>query len=111
MPLADLIQRRFGVKTSTVKSPASTTVGTTVEKKLSVNPNRLAWLIVNLSANIVYLGWDNQVSSSRGIALAPAGGNAVCTPEEDFELPSEEVYLVASGAGSAVFIVEIVEGR
>jgi hypothetical protein len=110
MPLADLLLRQFGVKTEPVENPLGvTSIGTTAERILSNNPNRLAWIVINLSANIVYLALKSDVSSSKGIRLNANGGEASMIWSEDFQAVSYEVYAVASGASSAIYVLEVQE--
>ena len=109
MPLQDILDKRFGVKTRPVEGDPATQVGTTAALLVRNNPNRLALLVVNLSANIIYLGLTQGVASTQGIRLTANGGSAAFTPESDFIAPSWAWWAVASGANSDVYVMEIVE--
>lgn len=78
---------------------ATTTIGTTAI--FLCQPNRdevLDVLIVNNSANIVYVGIDSDVTSDNGIPL-PANGGSYSSPAEGRFDP---VWLIASAANSDV---------
>ena len=112
MSLSTLIEREFGVKTGSRENPITDSVGVSAARVLPNNPNRLSWVIVNLSANIVYLAFSPDVSSSKGILLSANGGIGSMIYKEDFELVAREVYAVASAAASAIYVVEtIIEGE
>lgn len=106
--LTDFLKKKYGAETSTNENPivGGESIGTTPERVLRRNPNRIGWTIINLSANTVYLAFNGNVSATRGILLDPSGGLAGSWIEEDGELTQKEVWLVASGAGSAVYVIE-----
>lgn len=108
MSLSKLIEREFGVKTGSRENPLVSSVGTSASQVLPNNPNRLGWVIVNLSANTIYLAFTPDVSNSKGIILSPGGGIASMIYREDFELVARGVYAIASGASSAVYALEVV---
>ena len=110
MPLANLLMERFKVRTRAVENPrAVTSLGITAQMILANNPNRLGWIIVNLSTNTVYLGLQNDVSSSKGILLDPSGGQAAMLWDEDFQMTGWAIWGVASAANSAIYAIEVVE--
>lgn len=106
--LADLLMERFKVRTRAVVNPlAVTSLGTTAQLVLSNNPNRLGWLIINLSTNTVYLHFENDVASTKGTLLDPSGGAASMVWDEDFQATGWSIWGVASGASSAIYAFEI----
>jgi len=82
-------------------------VGTTPTLILKNNPDRIYWLIVNLSAYDGYAGWDAQVSATRGILIPANGGYASASIVEDGELTIMEVYAVNLTASGTWMIVEV----
>lgn len=104
----DLINQRYGVKTHFIPNPLVSAVGVTAVQILGNNPRRLAWVFCNLSPNNIYLAFDNGVSATRGLWLAPSGGMISATLEDDFELVCYEVWAVASGANSSIYGGEVV---
>lgn len=100
-------EQRLGYPTRPIVNPVTDTVGTTATLILRNNPDRIFWLAVNLSSNKGYIGWDAQVSSTRGIPIAGNGGFVSCTLEEDGELTIHEVWAVLENAAGIFYIVEI----
>jgi hypothetical protein len=98
---------KFGFPTRLVPNPVVTTVGTTIVEVMRNNPDRIFWLIENRSANDIYLGFKNDVSSTNGVRLAAAGGSASMTIEEDGNVTGWQVFAVATGAGSSIYSFEI----
>lgn len=112
MPLSSLIEREFGIKTGSRENPLVNEVGITAIRVLPNNPNRLAWIFINLSANLIYLGFSPDTSTSKGILIGANGGTASMFYKEDFELVAQEVYAIAAGAASDIYVVEtVIEGE
>jgi len=65
------------------------------------------WLVVNLSVNVVYIGFDSDVSATKGIWLDANGGWASMAVDEDGEAVAYGVHALATGAASAVYVLEI----
>lgn len=107
MRTADLIAKQFGVQTMININPLTASIGTTAAQLLSNNPNRLAFTIINLSSNNMYIAFDPTVSAAKGIFLTPNGGSATLTMMEDFESTCWEVWGVAGAAASAVYVIEV----
>lgn len=107
MTLKDLLNRQFGVKTRSVINPLVSTLTGGVDQVLSNNPNRLAWLIMNLGANAAYGSYLRDPSSTKGFMLSALGGTASTIWNEDFELVGQEVF-VKGTAGDTLYIVEVV---
>lgn len=111
MPLVDLIKERFKVTTRGVENPNAITVaGLAPLLILPNNPNRLGFIIVNLSGNIMYVSLDRGVSDEHGIRLDANGGSFSCIWDEDFELTAWGWWIVADVAGSHVYSLAVVEG-
>jgi len=108
LALSDLLEKHLGVKAYPRTNPEVAAVGTSAVKVLSNNPNRVALLIANLSANTLYVAPDSEVSSSLGIRLAPNGAQITAQWNEDFALVAYEWFAVASGASSAIYVLELV---
>lgn len=110
MPLKDLIDAKFGIKTRTVEDPLRESVGTTAVLILSNNPNRLGWTIVNTHATqSLHLALTNGVTTVKGVKLDPAGGSASEVWDEDFEETGWAVWGIASGADTTIYSKEVVE--
>ena len=114
MPLADLLMERFKVKTRAVENPAGIThLGVTAEIVLANNPNRLAFTIINLSANVVYVSLTSDVSATvgaeQGIRLDANGGSFTCIWDEDFQMTAWAWWGIATAHPSQIYVLEVVE--
>lgn len=105
--LADLIQNRFGAKTDFRINPSVDEVDIAVTQIFSNNPKRFGLVIVNMSANTVYIAPDSQVSAARGWVLVPNGGAVHFNWIEDFQLCMLPYYGSATADNSDVFSLEV----
>jgi len=99
--------KRLGFKTRLIINPVTDAVATTATEILKNNPDRVFWLIVNLSGNNGFAGWDRQVSSTRGLLVAANGGFVSANIDEDGELVIYPVYAVNLNAPGTYMIVEV----
>lgn len=105
--LQTLLTRQFGVKTRTRATAPGFQVGTSIVQVLRQNPNRLAAVIINLSANAVYVSPDGITSATHGISLSPSGGALTLLWNEDFDMVGYEWNAIAAVAASDVFVLEV----
>jgi hypothetical protein len=105
--LIGLLNKMFGVHTSVRISAVPNQIGVATVSIARQNPNRIGMVISNLSANTVYIAPDNSVSPTHGIRLGPSGGTITLLWFEDFELCGYEWFGQASGAGSDLYVQEI----
>lgn len=101
------IERVFGVKVSTRNDGLVATVGTEPVQVFRKNPNRIMWMVINLSVNTVYLEWSGNVSDENGVLLDPSGGIASSWIGEDASLTGDEVWIVADAANSNLKAFEV----
>jgi len=104
--LADLLTQRFGIKTRSVVNPVTAAVAAAGNLILRNNPDRVGFIIINLSANIVYISPLPGVLATAGIRLAAGGDWRSFVWDEDFELCSLDWYATASAFPSAIYILE-----
>ena len=102
--------KRFGFPTRPVENPVVNAVGVTVEEVLKNNPDRVFWVIINLSGNTVYVALSEEVSAIRGIRLDAGGGWVSMSADEDGEAVAYSVFALATGAASAIYVLEIEKG-
>jgi hypothetical protein len=104
---AEYVQRKFGVRTRAVTNPlGDLDIGSSYSQVLLANPDRLASLVMNLGAYNVYVGFDRDVSSTKGILLVANGGLLSLVVDDDLELVTYPVYAVCPGGTSRVYVVE-----
>jgi len=99
--------KKHGFKSRLIENPVTDTVLTTATEILLNNPDRIFWLVVNLSNNNGYVGWSRNVSSTRGMLLAANGGYASASIEEDGELVIYPVFAINLVAQGTYLIVEV----
>ena len=99
--------KRFGFPTRAVENPVVAEVGTSALTVLQNNPDRVFWLVVNLSTNIVYVALKSDVAATKGIRLDANGGWVSMSVEEDGEAVGYEVFAVATGEDSAIYVLEM----
>jgi hypothetical protein len=105
---ADLMRDRFGVDTGVNLDPITASVGATATRILAGNPNRLAMTVINLSAGLVSIKPQNDVSATSGIVLAAGGGSVNLVWDEDYDLVGMEWFAIAAVGGSAILTIEVV---
>ncbi len=103
----EYIESVFGVKVATRKDGLVAAVGTVPVQVLRKNPNRIMWMLINLSVNTIYLEWSGNVSDENGVLLDPSGGIASSWIGEDASLTGEEVWIVADAANSNLKAFEV----
>jgi hypothetical protein len=106
-----LVLARFGAPVNPVINKSTSSIGVTSSRLMINDPDRLGFLVVNLSVNDLYIMTDPLVSASRGIKAGPNGGSVSVVWFEDFEICAWEWFAIASGAASAVLVVEYLSGR
>ena len=106
--LQKLIQKQFGIKTRLREDVLTSSLGVAAERVIPQNSNRLGWIIINLSTNTVYVGFNNGVSATNGIILVASGGSYSMIWNEDFDVVGYEIWGIASAAASAIKCYEII---
>lgn len=114
MPLADLLMERFKVKTRGVRDPLGVSpIGVAPLVVLNNNPNRLAFIVMNLSANIVYMDLEQVVNATPGVEVGlridPNGGFIRMMWDEDFQMTAWAWWIVSAVANTRLAILEVVE--
>lgn len=82
-------------------------IGVTASSVIPNDPERLFLLLVNLSTNLMYIGFDEQVGAGRGIFLAANGGSYVVDVREDLVLPTYQHFAVSTGNNSNLYVLSV----
>lgn len=110
MPIAlhEMLESLFGIKSFPKEQPYLDPHVANIATQLFLpyNPQRVSFIVINLSENVVYIAPSNQVGTGRGIRLAPQGGSASLTWDRDFELCSHDWYCMATADASAFYVLE-----
>ena len=107
--LKDVIDRLYGVKTDMQVNPLVSQIGATPTQVLKNNPNRLAWTLINLGSEAVYLAFTPDVASTKGIYVAAGGGVMGLLFSEDFELVTYPMWGIGAVGGDNIYLVEVTE--
>lgn len=107
----DLVQERFGAPVNPVVNRSGSSVDATAARIFVNDPDRLGFLVVNLSVNDLYIGPFPDVSSTKGIRLGPNGGNVSLVWFEDFEITAWEWFAIGSAAATTYLAIEYLSGR
>ena len=109
--LHDVLDKHFQVKTRAVENPVFGVAGVAGAAALILfqnNPDRLALVFVNLSANPIYLGLSNLVSAANGIYVGPNGGSVTMYWQEDFQMVGWAWWCIAPAGASACYSLEVI---
>lgn len=101
-----VVRERTGRPSTFSERSVSTATGWQVI--LLNNPRRLFWLIINRGVDTVYIRFTPNVSYTSCIPLAPLGGTASMSVDEDGEAVTAEVSLYASTSSLPVYILEVI---
>lgn len=99
------IAKEFGG--SFVESDGDISVGVGATKIVDNDPDAVALVIINLSANTVYVRPANDPSATAGIQLNASGGSMSVNVRDDLTLPTRAWWGLATGAGSDVYFVRV----
>ena len=102
---AEFIEKKYGGATAETVTVES--VGITQSRILRNDPERVFALLVNLSANTIFVGYDQLVGSARGILLPSNGGSYQVDVEEDFTVPIRSLFALATGAASNLYVLTV----
>lgn len=106
--LHEMLESLFGIKSFPRENPylVPHVANIATQQFLPYNPQRVSFVVTNLSANVIYIAPSNLVATDRGIRLAPQGGSAALTWDRDFELCSHDWYCTATVDASDFYVLE-----
>lgn len=107
MTTLEVISKLYGINTFDLENPIVSIIGTTPVQVLPANPGRLSLFFQNLSVNAIYVSTSPQVSSSNGILVSASGGSISFDFRDDLILPTRQLWAVASGVSSNIYVSEI----
>lgn len=93
--------RRFGG--GLIDLEANPVIGVTATEILGGDPERVLAIIINLSANDVFISPRADVSTTKGIQLAANGGSATFDAELDGTLVTRQLFGIAGAAASQLY--------
>jgi len=104
----DLLLRELEAETAVQVNPVTDTVTTTATQILKNDPKRLFWMLINLGTEVIYVGWDRLVSSTRGVPVAANGGFIQLYWKEDAMLVYHDAYAIAAAGSPRIYLVSLV---
>lgn len=99
---AELAEREIKGTLTTNESNPVTSGG--AEQLLAPDTERTFLSIVNLSAVIIYVGFNNQVSATNGFYLPPNGGSLTFNVIEDYEMVTNPIHIYDAGLGNQLYV-------
>lgn len=106
MTLKELLIGQFGVSQTDLRE-SFITVGTTPTLLLANDPNRVGFIISNLSTNTCYIGMGNAVTSTTGLVLGGASAFS-STWRDDFNTVGFQRYGISPTGSSAFYVAEVI---
>ncbi len=104
--LQEYIERQYGGRFSA--TPVTVSVGLTASRIVQNNFERVALVLVNLSAGNVYVGLDPTVSPTGGIKLGSNGGLMSLNVKDDLVLVGNSWYAVNDTVVGPLYLVSVV---
>ena len=102
----EVLLERYGLRITTRKSGDAFEMGVAIAQIVPMNPRRLSLIMVNLSANNIWIAPETFVSPAHGILLVPNGGTFILNYREDLTLASHAWVGIADGANSDMYWLE-----
>ncbi len=106
--LTDLLLERFKLKTRSLVNPVVAALGAAAVVFLRNNPDRVGFVIFNLSVNAIYISPLQTVLATAGIPMLLQGDGISLVWDEDFEMVSYDWYGIAPAGASAIYVLEII---
>jgi len=104
--IKEYIEREYGIKTATERPGLVSVVHTSPVMLFKHNPNRFMLLLMNLSVNNLYVGFDARVSTTNGILIDAGGGFLILNIKDDLYLVQKEIWLVSTAVDSNIYAFE-----
>ena len=106
--LSDLIGQSLRCRGREEECPAASEAGTAATVLFPPHPDRLAWVLINLSVNPIYLGLTDAVTALHGFRVAPNGGFVCMRWDEDLGLVGREWWVIAPAGASAYYWLQVI---
>lgn len=100
------IEAEFGVRTRSAENREDTSINTTSTIILRADGGRLAFTVINLGANAVFIRPNNAATSTLGIRIAPSGGSVSMAFKDDFSLVGKEFHAITASSTSTIYTNE-----
>lgn len=107
-----LLTKLFGMHTRSVENPViANTGGAVAVLFMRNNPDRLAWTLINLGVNPLYVGLTDQVAAANGIYIAANGGRVTAKYDEDFQMTGWAWWAISPAGADAIYSLEVLGSK
>jgi hypothetical protein len=103
------VLRKFGGGIRLVETPALAISAVTPTQVLLNNPDRVFWIVENLSSYSGTLAFNDRVTLGAGLLVIGLGGFVSLSVDEDGEVVTYPVWAIESVAGQTWYVTEIVK--
>jgi len=103
--VTELTQFLLGFETDRESLDSPITVGTSSDRLIDQNPNRLFLTFINPSPNDVFLDTNSDVAVNEGFILAANSGALTFEASTDGDITTAEFHAIADG-GTANIVVK-----
>lgn len=100
--MTQLTEAILGFETDRESIPRTVAVGTTAERILDQNPNRIQIVFLNPTTNDLFIDTSAEVTLGDGFSVPAGNGSVVFNVDQDGDVPTSEWYAVADTAGTEV---------
>ena len=99
--------RKFGAGVRIVETPALVMPTSPPKQILVNNPDRIFWVVMNLSPYSGTIAFNDQMTLQSGLLLAGLGGFAAMLVDEDGECVTYPLWGLSSVSGQSWYLLEI----
>ena len=99
----------YGAGVRLVENPTVAISAVSPTQILINNPNRVFWLLQNLSPYYGVIAFNNAVTLSSGVMVAGVGGLVTMIVSEDGESVTYPLWGIESVAGQTWYLMELVQ--
>ena len=83
-------------------------IGTSPTQIIPNNPDRVSFVISNVSSSEIHVGWNQQITTTFGILVPPNGGWIQGEVERDGGVIGWAVFGVSTLAATQLYVIEII---
>lgn len=102
---AAAILARKDIKGDVVANELNPVTVAGVVNVLGGDPERVQFLLYNLGASTIYMGFSGDVGATNGILVPPNGGFVGVNAYDDYDLATIAVYVSCTVAGNQLYIL------
>ena len=109
--IAEWAGKKWAFPTRLVVPSAATTVLTTPTSLLLGNPNRVAWMLINMAVNRGFFWFNSSITTTFGIPIEAGGDTWSADIDEDGELVYHPLFAALQTASGNMIVIEVLRDR